>query len=195
MSPKIHPVSFALGRVVRGRVPTLTIDVPARVEVVPQRAPNRLVRAMIIVSDAPPHIHRCLFAVICVQAVSGRREDHEGWRTKGHRGEHVVHDVEVGDVVEEHTPDETQEIAVDGGRRTTCGSPCAPAVHRDGGVDVVQKGDHDHPVVHEQPGHAVNSCQLPDPDCRRNFVEGPECYTDSEIGEDNRIALVRQKYH
>lgn len=188
-------MSIALGSVERGRVPTLTIHIPARVEVVPQCTPDGLIRVTIVVPDAPPHICRRLLAVIYSQRSARHIQNRKEWRTEGHRREHVVHDVEVRDVVEEDATDEAQEVAVDGGDCAARGCPCATAVDWDFGVCVVQKGDHDNPVVHEQPGHAVELRKLPDPDCRRDFVEDPCGCANSEVGKDNRVPLVGQKDH
>jgi hypothetical protein len=73
----------------------------------------------------------------------GGGEDAGTVLTERHLGEEVVHDVVVGDVVQEEAALPAEEVAVDGARGAALEGPLALAEVRERGVRVVEVGDHD----------------------------------------------------
>lgn len=108
----------------------------------------------------------------------------------GHLGEEVVDDVEVSDTVEEEVSLPAEEVPVDGRSGTAGVAPGITAVVGDDGVGVVQVGDHDEPVSHQEPGDTVH---LEDhgtaPDIA-GALDEPAHRDETDVGEDDEGTLI-----
>lgn len=111
-------------------------------------------------------------------------------RTEGDRREQVVRDVIMRDVVEEEAAGPAEERPVDGADSATEEAPLLVAEVRNGGVGVVQVGEHDDPVVREDVRHEVELGKVGEADLARPENEGGGHDAQTDVGRDDAVALV-----
>lgn len=100
-------------------------------------------------------------------------------------GAQVVEDVSLGNSVEEVRSDEAEGVPVDGAKGTTLEVPLSVTVVGEGGVGVLEEGDHDQVVVDDQVRDEVEGDNLSDSSVVGPGSEGGESESDSGVGDED----------
>ena len=108
---------------------------------------------------------------------------------EGDGGDVVVKNVGLDDTVEEMTSDEAK-LTVDGSSGTTSVGPGVGVVVGEGGVGVLQEGDHHKPVVDPEVGEDVPDEQVVEAVGLADDSESSDSKTDTEIREQDEVLVA-----